>query len=88
MNDDEPIIEINELEPQKTEDRRAPVVREKLSIGLIAVIGLSIVTGIIAIAFSANAATIKDFATGAVHDLMVIFAMVVGYYFGLKHRGG
>lgn len=86
MSKSEDEIEIKPLEEQKTVDRRTPVVRERLAIGLMVIVPVTIIAALVAAAVSHNAATIKEIAVVVIPPLIVALSGILGFYFGTKQR--
>jgi hypothetical protein len=84
--DDVNIIEITTLEEQKTEERRKPMIRERLALGMTAVVGLSMLASILATAISPNSGAVRDLIVPIMPELLVVYGMIIAFYFGQQHK--
>jgi hypothetical protein len=83
---DENVLYINSLSEQKIEERRKPLIRERLALAMTFVVGLAVVASIAASAISTNAPAVRDIAVAVMPELLVVYGMVIAFYFGQQHK--
>lgn len=85
QDDEIPVLDIKPLGTPKTIDRRTGIIRERLALGLTALVAMCIVAQFVTIWVAPeHAALVKEMVP--MREMIVIYGTIIGFYFGSKQR--